>query len=540
MPANYSSKRIADAERIRRWGATPDSHFASIGLSREAIGRLQAALTGHVVIKGDPGYDTDRQIFNPIFNRYPVAIVYCQTEADAALALAFAKGTEAGFCLRSGGHSTAGYSTCDGIVIDVSALDAVVVDPAAGTVTVGCGCNFGKLYQTLESYGLHVPGGECPDVCIGGFVQGGGYGFTSVTFGLNCDNALSFRVLLASGAIVEASAAANADLFWALRGGTGGNFGVVLSVTYRVRKLGAVTGWALAWPLAAETDIDAATAVMMLLQDEYMRRSICGPEMNMQVSLCYQNHLDPNQPPPPPGTPLAPYLMVRGMWLGDPQRLPALLAGLKAMPGCIDQWTATSSFRDMNEKLLNYPQGMPPLDQMPFEDKSSRYIDRDLTAAQWQTLLKLFAGAPNNKAYGYAEFYGGAINAVGRYDTAFIHRNVALNMVMDVFWLLNADRPACEQFLTAWNDALEPLSNGSAYQNYPSAADPLYVERFWADAYPLLQRIKAKYDPGNVFSFPQEIRGSTDAVVTAEARLPTAVMAALPQPVVPLATIAGG
>ncbi len=531
MPANYSSKRIADAERMARWQAMPEAHFEALKIPRSAIGRLQAALTGHVVVKGEAAYDGARKIFNPMFDRYPSVIVYCLTEPDVALALAFAKTIPDGFCLRSGGHSTAGYSTCDGVLIDVVGLDGAIVDPTGGTVTVGCGCKFGKLYQTLEFYGLHVPGGECPDVCIGGYVQGGGYGFTSVTFGLNCDNVLSFRVLLASGAIVETSATVNPDLFWALRGGTGGNFGVVLSVTYRLRKLGPVTGWALAWPLTGDMAIDAATAAMMVLQEKYMRRSICGPEMNMQVSLCFQNHLDPRQPPPPPGTPLLPYLMVRGMWLGDPGTLPALLAPLKGLPGCIDQWTEQGSFRDLNEKLLNYPQGMPPLDAMPFEDKSSRYIDRDLSPAEWRSLLALFAAAPVNKAYGYAEFYGGAINAVPRLDTAFIHRDVVLNMVMDVFWLLNAEREECERFLFAWNAALEPLSNGRAYQNYPSAADPDYVERFWAEAYPVLQRIKAKYDPENVFAFPQQIQPAAGPAGDLPAGLPGAVLTALDRPV---------
>lgn len=540
MPANYSSKRILDGERFARWDAIPDRHFSAMGLSRDTVKQLQSSLAGHVVLKGEDGYDVDRQLSNPIFNRYPSAIIYCRTEADVALSLAFSRGQPDGFCLRSGGHSTAGYSTCDGILIDVSALDQVVVDPSALTATVGCGCTFGKLYQTLEFYGLHVPGGECPDVAIGGFVQGGGYGFTSVSFGLNCDNALSFRVMLASGALVEATASSNPDLFWALKGGTGGNFGVVLSVTYALRRLGPVTGWALAWPLTSAAAIAEATAAMMVLQQSFMRRAECGPEMNMQISLCFQNYLDPDKPPPPPGTPLSPYLMLRGMWLGDPARLPGVLSKLTALPGCIDQWTARSSFRDLNEKLLNYPQGMPPLDVMPYEDKSSRYIARDLSAAEWSNLLSLFASAPNNRAYGYGEFYGGAINAVGEFATAFIHRDVAMNMVMDVFWVTTAERPACEAFLSRWNATLEPLSDGRSYQNYPSAADPDYIERFWGPIYPTLQRIKAKYDPENLFAFPQQIWGAQPVPARPEPRLPESVSAALDRPVSALPSATGG
>lgn len=533
MVANYSSKRVADAARNAHWAGLPAAHFAALGVSHAQVATLQSGLVGAIIMKGDPGYDDARHIFNPIFDRYPGAIIKCQTEADVAQALAFAQLVPGGFAIRSGGHSTAGYSTCDGVLIDVSALQDVSVDLSTFRVTVGPGCNFGKLYQVLEGYGLHVPGGECPDVCVGGFVQGGGYGFTSVSYGMNCDNAVAFRVMLADGSIVWANPQVNADLFWALCGGTGGNFGIILNVSYALRPLGPVTGWALAWPLTSTTDIANAAAAMMELQTNYMLNSICGPDMNMQVSLCFQNWIDPTQPKPPSGTPLQPYFMARGMWLGTPSALPPLLQQLMKLPGCIQQWVETGTFRYMNEHLLNYPQGMPLLDQMPFEDKVSRYIARNLTLGEWTTLLTLFAGAPNNMAYGYGEFYGGAINQKAQLSNAFVHRDSALNMVMDVYWLLNTDRAKCEAFLDAWTTTLDPLSNGEVYQNYPSAADLDYIAHYWGPAYPVLQAVKAKYDPGNVFGFAQQIWAVPPqaAAPNLPAGLPAGVTAALAQPV---------
>ncbi|MCC0079341.1 MAG: FAD-binding oxidoreductase [Rhodobacter sp.] len=546
MPANFSLKRTQDAQRFARWDALPEAQFTQIGTTRDAARTLQSAMAGEIVLKGDPGYDAARQIFNPLFNQYPGAIIYCKTEADVALALQFGQIVPQGFCLRSGGHSTAGYSTGNGVLIDLSALDQIAVDAAAMQATVGVGCTFGQLYQALEHQGLHVPAGECPDVRVGGFVQGGGYGFTSVSYGLNCDNALAFRVMLADGSIVQADSAQNADLYWALRGGTGGNFGAVLSVTYRLRKLTDVTGFALAWALDSASGVDQAVAAMLALQSGILTGTAGWP-MNLQVSLCFQNHLDPSRPPPPVGTPLKPYFMVRGMWLGDPAMLPALLAPLIALPGCIDQWQATDTFRVMNDKLLNYPQGMPVLDQMPFEDKACRYIARALTQAEWTALFALFAQAPNNMAYGYGEFYGGAINQVAPLDTAFVHRDVAINMVMDVYWLLNKDRAACETFLQDWLRCLEPLSNGHVYQNYPNAADLDYTHRFWGAAYPVLQAVKAKYDPANAFAFPMQVwapagvggrAGGTPPPLPAG--LPAGVGAALAQPVTVLVPPRGG
>ena len=173
------------------------------------------------------------------------------------------------------------------------------------------------------------------------------------------------------------------------------------------------------------------------------------------------------------------------------------------------------------------------LNQMPFEDKSSSYVARNLTSTEWGELFTLFAGAPNNMAYGYGELYSGAITSVGTYDTAFIHRDVSLNMVMDVYWLLNADREKCETFLRDWNTVLEPLSNGESYQNYPRAADPGYIEKFWGGAYPVLQAVKAKYDPDNAFTFPQQIWASPAGTTVADPGVPASVMNALSQPITP-------
>jgi hypothetical protein len=539
MPANYSSKRIADAERFSRWAAAPDTAFSALGITRDQLCRIQSKMSGHVIFKGDPGYEEARRIFNPIFNEHPGVILYCQTEQDVAFALELGALVPDGLTLRSGGHSTNGYSTGNGVLIDLTGLDHIHIDPVGKQAVVGTGVTFGKFYSALETYGLTVPGGECPDVRIGGYAQGGGYGFTSVTYGMNCDNAVAFRVMLADRSIVTADATTNPDLYWALRGGTGGNFGVVLSVTYRLFDIGPVTGFALLWKLTSPAGIDQAAAALMALQKGYMRNSKAGPQMNLQVSLCFQNWFEPSKKPPPNAT-LEPCFMVRGMWLGDPGKLDALLQPLEAMPGCIRQWVKQASFREMNEELLNFPQGMPVLDQMPFEDKSCRYIARDLTRSEWASLLTLFADAPHNMAYGYGEFYGGAINAVAPLETAFVHRDVAMNMVMDVFWLLDADRPKCEAFLSSWTAALEPLSNGMIYQNYPNPSDGDYADRFWGRAYPGLQMVKAKYDPENLFAFPQQVYATPFEAGALDPAMPAPVVAALQREVEVLRPAPGG
>ncbi len=236
---------------------------------REAA-ELILKLRGHVVQWSDPGYDAARQLSNAAFQGFPQIIVYCEVFEDVRLCLEFAHEHELWAVCRSGGHSTAGFSLSSEMVIDVSRLSYAVVDHPKRLMTVGAGTNFGNVNAQLDTYRLHVPGGGCEDVCVGGFVQGGGYGFTSRRFGMNCDSAVELLLMLADGKLVVASEKKNADLFWAVRGGTGNNFGVLLQVTYRLHELWKVWGFGITWP------IDDAPRALATLQEKYVRRRSKG------------------------------------------------------------------------------------------------------------------------------------------------------------------------------------------------------------------------------------------------------------------------
>jgi hypothetical protein len=506
MPQSHSRKRARDQALLARWDGLPDAHFAEHGLSREAIKAAQLQLQGTIVLPGDADYDKDRALFDPLFDPHPIMIVYCAAISDVPIALGLARSHDSSFTVRSSGHCSAGFSGGDGVMIDVSQLDSIAVDSASLTVTVGPGCPFGNLHKTLAQYGFHVPGGECPDVCVAGYVQGGGYGFTSVTYGMSSDSVVSFQVILADGSLVMASQDTNYDLWWALRGGTGGTFGVVVSITYFLRPLGDCFGFALLWPLQSDQDFQNATAVMLLLQQDYMLQSRYAPNINLQVTFCFQNQIYPGQPPPP-GTPLQPYFMIRGLYVGDPAAGAAAIAPLQAAAGCITQWTLVSSFPDLNDKLLSYPQPMPYIvgDTGPYFDKSSRYVTRNLSADEWMALLRYWVTSPVNGTYGYLEFYGGAINAYPRDQSAFIHRSSAFNAVMDTLWYDEAGGKIAKAFLDGWNDLIAPAWNGEVYQNYCSLSVPDYMSNYWLDAVFGLWAVKVKYDPGNFFAFAQVI-----------------------------------
>ena len=400
MLHQFTQKQRRDRALFAYWDSLEEGVFEKV--PRDRLKEAQASLQGYIVLPGDPQYDADRKLFNPVFNPFPVMIVYCLVESDVAIALQLGQDYLLPFTVRSGGHCTAGFSAGQGVLIDVSYLNDVTVDTTAAIATVGTGCTFDKLDATLATFGLHVPGGECPDVCVGGYLQGGGYGFTSVTFGMNCDNVIEMRVMLADGRIVAASESVNTDLWWAMRGGTGGNFGVLLSVRYQLRPLGDVFGWALIWPLQTPVDFDNATEALMLVQSQYMLDRL-PQALNIQVSLCYQPGIQGGLSP---SGPQYPYLMVRGLYVGPEAQGMAAIQPLCESPGAILQWTGVDTFYNLNRDLLNKPYGMPclpPDSPMPCEDKASRYVTRPLSRAAWHELLKYYVSSPNTLSDFYME-----------------------------------------------------------------------------------------------------------------------------------------
>jgi len=527
MPSSFTKRRARNKALFSHWDQCSEEHFQRFQLSREQVKSIQEKLQGYIVLPGDPDYNEDRKLFNPVFDAYPSMIVYCIVEGDVAIALHMAQQSSLPFTVRSGGHCTAGFSAGSGVLIDVSKLTDVAVDATSLIATVACGCPFSKFAAAMQLQGMHVPIGECEDVCVGGFVQGGGYGFTSVTFGMNCDNVIDMRVMLADGSIVTASKDENFDLWWAMRGGTGGTFGILLTVRYQLRALGDVFGWAIIWPLDTEQAMVNATGALMELQANYMLRN-ASPQMNVQVSLCYQ----PGETAGLPLSPMQPYLMVRGLYVGTSAEGQAAILPLQQLPGAVTQWTLQSSFDDLNNQLLNTPYSLPCFPEgtpMPFEDKTSRYVARDLLPTEWRSLLDYYKTTPNEYSYAYLEFYGGAINAYPLGDSAFIHRNAAFDMVLDVFWFGDADKAASEAFLEGWMALVEPMSNGHVYQNYPRLNEADYGWRYWGWAEIGLYLVKLKYDPTNAFRFAQCVQAPLEDDKAKAAALPPKLQAALQQ-----------
>ena len=203
---------------------------------------LASGLQGNLIRPDNAQYPVARQLFNPRFDTIlPAAIAYCVSPADVQTCLAFVQRFGLPFTPRSGGHSYAGYSASTGLVLDITSMNTVTANATTGLATVGAGARLIDVYSALAQQGLALPAGTCPTVGIAGLTLGGGVGVLGRKFGLTCDNLLSAQVVLANGSILTCDASHNPDLFWALRGGGGGNFGVVTSFTFQAHPVSSLS-----------------------------------------------------------------------------------------------------------------------------------------------------------------------------------------------------------------------------------------------------------------------------------------------------------
>lgn len=481
--------------------------------ARRAVGghegkweQLRRRVRGDVVLPDDAAYARARQLASAQFDHIaPQAVVYCESPGDVSAALAFAQHHGIGSSVRSGGHSFAGWSSSEGVVIDLSRLNRVRV--TGSTVRVGPGAQAVDVLGALAPHGMGVPAGFCPTVCPGGFVTGGGMGWQFRKYGPASDRLVSAQVVLADGRTVTASHRENPDLLWALRGGGGGNFGVVTDFELAPTHEPHVVTFDLTWPW------QQADRVLTAWQ---------------QWARTAPTHLAPRAgvllKDAAPGA--EPVVLVSGVSFGERSELDALLAELYGAAGSrpATEVVADRAYDKAMMRLFGcendsldqcHVTGSNPEALLPrttWIKHRSRMFARSIPEGGITRMLAQFEKDRRAGQYRYLGVLslGGNANDPAPGESAYVHRDAELFAVYSVG--LASPQPAAEDLTAAlaWSDgsfaAMDPYSNGRTYVNYP---DPGLAD--WADAYygtnlPRLRRIKHTYDPHGFFRFPHAVR----------------------------------
>jgi len=442
---------------------------------------------GRLTRPEDPGYEDTRAVYNAMIDRRPALIATCTDADDVAKVISFSSTHGLPLAVRGGGHNGAGLGTVDdGVVLDLSALKSIAVDPEARTVRVGGGCLWGEVDAATNQHGLATPSGIISTTGVGGLTLGGGLGHLTRKCGLSIDNLLEADVVLASGERVRAAADENPDLFWAIRGG-GGNFGVVASFVFRLHEVGTIVGGPTFWAVEDGAEVLAAYRDFL-------------PNAPRELNGFFAFASVPPAPPFPDELHLRKVSGVVWCYSGDPADAAEAMAPLlEATP----------------EPLLHGPQEMPlPALQGAFDPVypagDQWYWRADFVKEIPDEAIALHAkfGAqmPTWKSTMHLYPIDGAAHDVGPTDTPWAYRDANWG---SVFAGVDSD-PANADSIRSWCvdyfEALHPYSAGGAYVNMMMDEGQERVRASYGANYDRLTQIKAKYDPDNLFRVNQNIQ----------------------------------
>lgn len=460
-------------------------------LSAADWGALAGAIAGEVIGPGSPGYDVARR---PAIARFhdvrPQAVVRCRTSEDVAEVISLARRSESDVAVRSGGHCFAGRSSTTGIVIDTSQMSAVSV--AGGVATVGAGARLGVVGDALAGHGLAIPAGCGDDVGIAGLTLGGGLGILGRRHGLTCDSLLAARVALASGQVVDCDEGHEPELFWALRGAGGGNFGVVTSLTFRTLPAPAATIFRLAWPAPQAGRVIAA----------WQSWAPAAPG-ELAASLLLIAPADPSQPVT---------VTVAGAMVGSQADAELLLGELAARMGS-DPAAASLSQLPYRAAKRHLTRTLPGIDLDPAPDSyiKSEFFAQPLPEQTITELVGLFEDGRTAGESRELDFtpWGGAYNRLPPHATAFAHRD-ALFLVKHALAVDTeveaAQRAAARRWLTRSWQTVHRFGTGGVYPNFPDPELTDSARAYHGSNLGRLLRVKARYDPAGFFRFPQSLR----------------------------------
>lgn len=445
---------------------------------------LAANLQGTLLRPGAPNF-AERAI--PWALQYgatlPQGIAQCAGEADVQTCLQWAQSHKIPMVARSGGHSYAGYSTTTGLMIDVSSMNSVAIDPSTGVATLGGGARNKNVYAACRPLGRAVTHGRCQNVGVAGLVLGGGIGFNMRAHGLTCDQLLETRIVLADGRTLTCGEKENADLFWACRGGGGGNFGIHTAFTFETFPVDMLTVFEIAW---TERIAETFAAIQAMTQS-------APNSLGMKMSLVAKKQAG--------STGLT--LSILGQLAGPVAELNALLAPILAV-----QQPSTKDIRE-----LPYWDGQEFLSEAGLAEYSherSRFIMGEISSDAIRTIISNLNAWPGTSVAATWKYFllGGRIDAIRPTDTAFVHRGYSMVSSIELEWLPSDSGEVVaqnEKWLAAFHDRMEQYTSRYCYQNFIDPSQSGYLEAYYGDNLTRLQTVKRKYDPSNLFHYPQSI-----------------------------------
>jgi FAD/FMN-containing dehydrogenase len=448
---------------------------------------LRSHLRGELCYPGEDGYEQARSIWNAMIDKHPAAVIRAAGADDVVRAIGLARERQLLLSIRGGGHNIAGNAVCDGgLMIDLSPMKSVRVDPTRRTARVEPGVTLAELDRETQAFGLATPLGINSTTGVAGLTLGGGFGWLSRKLGLTVDNLIGADVVLASGALVHASAEENQDLFWALRGG-GGNFGVVTSFEFRLHPVGPeVTAGLVVHPFS-----DAKTILR-----QYREAVRDAPD-----ELCCWAVL--RKAPPLPFLPSEVHghevLVLAMCWVGPPEKAQGALAPLRTLGKPIAEHVGPMPF-------VAWQQAFDPLLTPGRRNywKSHDFVELGDPAID---LLTDYAGRlPSPECEIFIAHLGGAVNRVPATATAYPHRDANFVVNVHTRWGEAAQDAECIGWARSFFDALAPHATGGVYVNFMPADEAQRVQGgAYGVNYERLSKLKAKYDPGNLFRQNQNI-----------------------------------
>jgi FAD/FMN-containing dehydrogenase len=453
----------------------PKRH-ARLVIDAALVDALRADFGGEIILPGDTTYETARKIWNASIDKHPAMIARCSGVADIAIAIAFARANDLPASVRGGGHNVAGRALCDnGVVIDLSMMKGVIVDPQMRTVRVQGGATLADVDRETHAYGLAVPTGTVSKTGIAGLTLGGGVGWLVRKYGLTCDHLISCEVVTANGDLITVSETAHSDLFWGLRGGGGGRFGAVSSFLFRLQPVSTVLGGVILYPR------DEARAVLRNYR-EFMRTApqdltaycalATAPDGRpvTAIALCYSGDLSEGE------RVLQPLRSFGSPILDDIQRMPFPVIQKMFDPsfpiGTYNYWKSTF-VKSISDDVLD-----------TFVEHGNR------------------AKSPLSSSV--IEFYGGAATRDDHLDTAFAQRQAEYNILMAAQWFPAGESEQHVAWARDFWEAMRPYSSGTHLLNLSSDTGEDAARVMFGGNYERLAALKSKYDPTNFFSLSIE------------------------------------